>query len=466
MIQLSFLYDYVLANTIMPNATPIEMGVIQYIHTLYSNKIKNGSLFDQNVESEHSPMRMIFGDLYSIWPNSLGGPTHLQMPCYESMVKVSQSSVYLGKKNNKKYIYPIKVSYHLEEFTGNYSKGNKINGEHFWKHISIEVLADVKAGRALILLDWANENFVSKETFKNLHTSLRYSNIPKSQVVLVFNSFNAEDVYNSWFTPDEQQLIVVSLPFLLSHTSFHYNKLFANTATISNFLGTKNNIRKHKFLFKIRRARDYRVAMLHTLASNNLLSEGDWSCLDVISSDEGLKKSKKYRDDINVDIVTNLHNQLPHTLESEPYSSYNSVNGWGDKHSDASKSSYFYIASETFMNSEYKFVTEKVFKPLVHFQPFLFLSYPGALKELQALGFRTFHPYIDESYDTEPDEVVRFNLIYKEIARLCSMSKEELHSWYWSMEDILVHNHWHSLTLHNNEPYALKALKYLQDKLN
>jgi hypothetical protein len=118
------------------------------------------------------------------------------------------------------------------------------------------------------------------------------------------------------------------------------------------------------------------------------------------------------------------------------------------------------------MNSEYKFVTEKVFKPLVHFQPFLFLSYPGALKELQALGFRTFHPYIDESYDTEPDEVVRFNLIYKEIARLCSMSKEELHSWYWSMEDILVHNHWHSLTLHNNEPYALKALKYLQDKLN
>jgi hypothetical protein len=32
-------------------------------------------------------------------------------------------------------------------------------------------------------------------------------------------------------------------------------------------------------------------------------------------------------------------------------------------------------------------------------------------------------------------------MIYGEIKRLCSMSKEEIHNWYWSMEEILIHNH-------------------------
>ncbi len=34
-------------------------------------------------------------------------------------------------------------------------------------------------------------------------------------------------------------------------------------------------------------------------------------------------------------------------------------------------------------------------------------------------------------------------MILDEINRLCSMSKEEIHKWYYEMEDILIHNQNH-----------------------
>ena len=38
----------------------------------------------------------------------------------------------------------------------------------------------------------------------------------------------------------------------------------------------------------------------------------------------------------------------------------------------------------------------------------------------------------------------RLNLPYpKEILRLNNMSMEQLHDWYWSMEEILIHNYNH-----------------------
>jgi hypothetical protein len=292
------------------------------------------------------------------------------------------------------------------------------------------------------------------------------SGIPKEQIVLVINSFNATEVYNKWFTPGEQKLEIINLPFLMSHTSYVYNLKYKNSNAIQNFLASRNKIRKHHFLFKIRRSRDYRIAMLHALASDNLLDKGNWSCLDPITADDGFKKSIKYKADINYDTICNLHTKLPRTLEDEPWSNFNNVNGWNDQNSIANDNSYFYIASETFMHSEFKFVTEKIFKPIAHFQPFLFLSYPGALQQLKQLGFKTFSPFIDESYDDEQDEVIRFNLIYNEIQRLCLMNLKELHSWYWNMEDILVHNHNHLLTLYQNEPYTIEAMKYLQRKIS
>ena len=65
----------------------------------------------------------------------------------------------------------------------------------------------------------------------------------------------------------------------------------------------------------------------------------------------------------------------------------------------------------------------------------------GSLEKLRTMGFKTFHPFINEEYDKEPNRVKRLEMIIKEINKLCEMSLSELHDLYWSMSDILIHNH-------------------------
>ena len=85
-------------------------------------------------------------------------------------------------------------------------------------------------------------------------------------------------------------------------------------------------------------------------------------------------------------------------------------------------------------------ITEKVWKPIVTFQPFILISMKDSLKKLKEWGFKTFDGFIDESYDTLETYGERKKVINKEIIRLCNMSRKELDDWYWSMEDILQHN--------------------------
>ena len=68
------------------------------------------------------------------------------------------------------------------------------------------------------------------------------------------------------------------------------------------------------------------------------------------------------------------------------------------------------------------------------------MSTPYSLAKLREIGFKTFDGWIDESYDNEEDNDKRFFMIIEVIKNLCGVSKEELHDWYYSMTDILIHN--------------------------
>jgi hypothetical protein len=410
MIKLPLFYDFVLPSAPLPNALPPELGIVNYIHALHSNKLQSESYFDQDLEKEVNPMNQLFGNSLGHWPSSvLMGGTYLSSPCYQDILQLNFDSVYFGKRYTNKYIYPIKVTLHFDKFTGVDRMGSKLNGEYFWKHISPEVLKDVYSGRAIIFLDWANENFITKEEFINLHTCLASSGIPKEQIILTVNSFNAQEVYESWFTPEQRQLEVKNFPHIMTHMSHTYASRPSTYLDIEGFLKTRSTLRKNNFVFPSRRARPHRIAMLHKMATDGLLDRGDWSFLDAMTSDNGYFESTQIFD-INRDVINDLHKIIPHSLDSEPYKAFLNTSGWGDLSGNMHKHSYLYIASETYVQGEYKSLTEKVFKPLANLQPFIFIAFPGALAQLQKLGFKTFSPFIDETYDSEQDYKTRMQM--------------------------------------------------------
>ncbi len=66
------------------------------------------------------------------------------------------------------------------------------------------------------------------------------------------------------------------------------------------------------------------------------------------------------------------------------------------------------IVPETSYNKFY--ITEKIMKPIAAQQAFVIVGHHGYLRRLQQMGFKTFHPYIDESYDSELDLEIRVKM--------------------------------------------------------
>ena len=73
-----------------------------------------------------------------------------------------------------------------------------------------------------------------------------------------------------------------------------------------------------------------------------------------------------------------------------------------------------------------RILSEKIFKPISLRHPFLVVSNPKTLELLRSLGYKTFSPLIDESYDDEEDIAKRLLMIVKEVKRLCELTPVEL----------------------------------------
>jgi hypothetical protein len=99
--------------------------------------------------------------------------------------------------------------------------------------------------------------------------------------------------------------------------------------------------------------------------------------------------------------------------------------------------SYYTIVAETHCESHI-FFTEKTVKPLLAKRLFVMFSAPHQLKKLREYGFKTFGSIIDESYDNEFDNCVRFEMAFQQIVKLSEMDPEIV---YDKIKDVLDHNY-------------------------
>lgn len=108
---------------------------------------------------------------------------------------------------------------------------------------------------------------------------------------------------------------------------------------------------------------------------------------------------------------------------------------------------YFSVVTETLFfkgerPDEYgRFLSEKTFKPVAMKHPFIIVSTPHFLHKFKELGYKSFSPWIDESYDEEPDDTIRMMKIVREIERLSNLSGNALTEFLEAMRRTCEHNH-------------------------
>jgi hypothetical protein len=215
--------------------------------------------------------------------------------------------------------------------------------------------------------------------------------------------------------------------------------------TLEDFENLRSKKRKSNFLSLNRRMRSYRRAVLCVLQYNNLLDDNlvsfnfnlDPARYDIDSVVNNVKfrmYSKSFKELKKIRIKTV---DYPIAMEGKD----GICHGYGFENCKPYMESYCSIVTETRFEAPTGYVSEKAWKPVAYFQPFILVGSPGSLAYMREFGFKTFSPFIDESYDNFKNPKRRFNIIEKEIIRIGKMTKNEIHNWYWCMDDILVHNY-------------------------
>ena len=144
----------------------------------------------------------------------------------------------------------------------------------------------------------------------------------------------------------------------------------------------------------------------------------------------------------NVDIITIAHKycntypdieqvfdqaKLPRTFVGEEIQQMSSC--WLGNFSEA-QDSLVYVPTETVYFGQRTHITEKTFKAIALEMPFVLVAPAGSLEYLREYGFQTFDGILDESYDTETNDmrrVERVAQLLKDLDDLSVRERQQIH---------------------------------------
>jgi hypothetical protein len=102
--------------------------------------------------------------------------------------------------------------------------------------------------------------------------------------------------------------------------------------------------------------------------------------------------------------------------------------------------SVIYVPTETVYSGRRQHLTEKTFKAIALEMPFVLVAPAHSLEYLRSYGFRTFAPYIDESYDLIADPVARIERVTAILLEIQARSAAAKISLFKSLLPAVEHN--------------------------
>ena len=198
-----------------------------------------------------------------------------------------------------------------------------------------------------------------------------------------------------------------------------------------------------KFLYLNGKGRQHRIELWKKLENNNTLLLSLHSWLDRISFAEHSIPFTPLPSEYDSPFT---NGGIVH-LYKEDWPRYRQFkkeywrNHWVDGHIVPSQyiNTYFTVVTETTVDGA-PFLTEKIFKPILAGHPFIALASAGFYDTLHKFGFKTFSPYIDESFDHEENIHTRQTLIADQIKQLCSSN---LDAFLNKTKEICLYNQHH-----------------------
>lgn len=368
------------------------------------------------------------------------------LPLYKLIEKyISEKVVRIHTRQKpEKYIYVITFKYFP-----NYAKGN---ANALFNIVPKHILDDCKAGKALLVYNdldgttnFSNYNYEFSKQISAL-------GINNSFFVLSGEWANTENNKQSFFSKIKQ-LFTAPYPKVKVYVADYFEEAMAYSkqrfhphydynlklAAVSE--GVENL--KH-FVCLNRTVKDYRLYMSYFMYANNLLTKS------VISQDKytgqhdfmfGYNTNSALWNKIDTKTFETFKASLPWLIDADHQSGYD----WDTVPLNAINQSFCWVVTETsfgnYLPTQTFRLTEKTYKPIAYFMPFIMVGNPFILRELKAKGYQTFSKWWNESYDEVIDPIKRMELITDVILTISKYSQAELLNIYKEMEPVLNHNY-------------------------
>jgi UDPglucose 6-dehydrogenase len=278
--------------------------------------------------------------------------------------------------------------------------------------------------------------------------------IPEEDIIVVTGVIDADKVYDALIDKNGWNKRVTLL------NCHFFNYITTTYADGYEFIGGYDvRFRGKNFTCFNKVNREHRMVLLERMLHEGLVEqawysfEGDSDFVQRIPElhDEKFPMIKQNADmfPLKLNITPDRHN--PVDIQPDDLQYY--------------KDSYFSVVTETLFYSKDRpdqahrpfvedslFLTEKTYKCLALLHPFILMARPYSLRELRRQGYKTFSPFIDESYDTIENDDLRFEAIVKEIKRLNNFTGGDWEIWQTGIKEIVEFNKQH---FHTNKDFAI-----------
>lgn len=360
------------------------------------------------------------------------------------------------KDDEYTYIYPLEIKDTLSAL--NKENSFELNGETYKWYlkdiIPSEIIEHLKTGKVKILISLLHDPLYDGYSIRQFELQMNELGIDGSNIIFLGGSKFIE-YYEKH--PESKVKIYNGHLFLRGYADMMKEfPTIGNLGYMCELVEEKdldvNKIRPYKFLCNNKTmVKKHRSIMAYFAIKYDLLKEGMFSFIEKIDKNALYSYISELIQNPNEEYIQKIESILPYELDTHHLSTNEKTNfGATNNMKEWYENTYINLVTETFFGKNV-FLSEKVFKPLSNLQPFIVLGDYKTLAELKRLGFKTFEPFIDESYDLESNPRLRMQKIEIEIEKLKNKSIEEIHDWYYSIKDILIHNQKHMYSFENYE---------------
>lgn len=342
----------------------------------------------------------------------------------------------IGKKY--KWYYIIEPHSGLDQFFGEHS----IHNEFALNFISEPVIEDFRTGQGRLLINYTIDGGIGATmyNFSKLFKFIDDNKIPHNKVYLIFADYKLKETLKKIGV----NYNIAYYDFYMKFKSHEFNKILDDDKNSSSVVSSKEFVssigtNKKDFLLLTRHWKLHRLILLnhlHKIGLDDSLVSWDKSYYNH----NLIHEMNKFSENPEFEEMIKTSNK---TLDVEDITK---VMGIGFENKEMYLTTYLSIVTESLFfsldeNFPVGFLSEKIWKPIGHCQPFILAGPSNSLKHIrETYGYKTFDPYIDESYDNEHDDRERIKLIIKEIDKFSNKTKEEKDQFLKDVKEICVFN--------------------------